>query len=628
MLRRTICAFGFVLVSGTTAFTQAPPGPEKALQYRPAQTDVEYDRPTVKDVPKCTVKLERAPQSGFTVYDPNGQILRRYVDTNKDGYVDQFRYFRNGIEVYRDIDANFNTKIDQSRWLNTAGSRWAVDSNEDGRIDGWKILSAEEASRIAISAMTANDASLLATVLISQDDISKLGITDEFSTKLLQQVQEPAAAIRTVLSGSKSLTKQSKWSRFDAAMPGIIPADDGKASQDLVVYESAMAIVETSGQHSFVQLGEMVRVGDVWKLTQVPRPSSGATIQVTQGILMRSAAPTGAIVTQALTPQMQKTIEQLQKLDARPPGPNTPRTQVLNFLKQRTSLIRSLVSQSRRPEEYDTWMRQLVNAIASEAQAGNPASLNELTEVEREVRARDDDSPLIPYAVYRRLLGQYNIDLQQATDARSQAKVQQAWLTGLENFVRQYSKAEDAPDAMLQIAIDAEFSNDLEKADKWYQQLISAYADSPAGARAKGAVRRLGLNGKSIALAGPNPSGQQVSLERFRGRLTLVVFWAQWSRQSTDEIPVLKGLYQQYRPKGFDIVGVSLDSSPDEVGPYLQKQGIPWANIYQPGVFSSPLAQQFGILSVPTMFLIDRDGKVISNGITMTELKKELRSRL
>ena len=60
-----------------------------------------------------------------------GQMLRIFVDTNADNTVDQWSYYKDGVEVYRDIDSNHNGKADQCRWLNTAGTRWGIDKNED-----------------------------------------------------------------------------------------------------------------------------------------------------------------------------------------------------------------------------------------------------------------------------------------------------------------------------------------------------------------------------------------------------------------------------------------------------------------------------------------------------------------
>ena len=91
--------------------------------------------------------------TGWLVLGPAGQTLRRYMDSDGDGEVDQFSYYRSGVEVYRDVDTNANNKVDQSRWLNIGGARWGVDANEDGKIDSWKRISAEESCKLAVKAL-------------------------------------------------------------------------------------------------------------------------------------------------------------------------------------------------------------------------------------------------------------------------------------------------------------------------------------------------------------------------------------------------------------------------------------------------------------------------------------------
>ena len=54
--------------------------------------------------------------------------LRRH---ERDNNVDQWCYYLDGLEVYRDIDSNFNKNADQYRWFHTAGTRWGVDKDED-----------------------------------------------------------------------------------------------------------------------------------------------------------------------------------------------------------------------------------------------------------------------------------------------------------------------------------------------------------------------------------------------------------------------------------------------------------------------------------------------------------------
>src|SRR4029077_15231331 len=91
---------------------------------------------------KATIKVETINgQTGWVVRDANGQVLRRFVDTNSDNVVDQWSYYAAGQEVYRDIDHNFNGKADQYRWLNTAGSRWGIDKDDDEKTDSWQQIS-------------------------------------------------------------------------------------------------------------------------------------------------------------------------------------------------------------------------------------------------------------------------------------------------------------------------------------------------------------------------------------------------------------------------------------------------------------------------------------------------------
>lgn len=620
----TVSAVLVLLMMATSASAQTPT-PEFALQYRPTQRDVDYDSPATADVNKCKVELERNDgTSGFAVFDPNGLILRRYVDTNKDRYIDQWRYYRNGIEVFRDLDTDFNHKADQARWLNTDGSRWGIDKNEDGRIEQWKFLSAEEASRVAISAMVAGDAALLSTVLVSGDDLSSLGLTQSLAQTLLRQVQEPEAALRTVMSNSRTLTRQSRWNRFDGAMPGVIPADDGKAKADLIVYEGAMAIVETAGQHGFVQLGEMIRIGDVWKLTQIPKPVDGDAIQIqVGGVLMQPATPTGT-APQEISPAMQKLISDLQAIDQKAPSQDAPPATLLRYLQQRTAVIEQIAAISRPGEEADTWQKQLVNSLSSSIQAGDKSAGAKLGQMLAGLKRQSPKSPLVAYAEYRRLFAEYSVDAGKASGNDEQQKVQKEWLKNLRDFIDDYPNAEDTPDAVLQLALNAEFARNSADARSWYGKLVSGYPSSPQAARAGGALRRMELKGQPLQLSGPDPNGRQISVSNLNGRVVLVVFWATWSTQFVSDVPVLRALYEQYNDRGFEIVGVSLDQQAADASGFTQKNRIKWPSIFQPGGLDSPLAQHFGLVTVPTMFLVGRDGRVISNGLTINDLKEQL----
>ena len=123
----------------------AGPTVEYALGLRPSQKDVEYDRLEGDAAKNATIKTEKAGgASAFVVRGPAGEVLRVFADTNGDRVVDRWSYYKDGIEVFRDIDSNHNAKVDQSRWLNSAGSRWGLDEDENGVIEAWKTISPEE----------------------------------------------------------------------------------------------------------------------------------------------------------------------------------------------------------------------------------------------------------------------------------------------------------------------------------------------------------------------------------------------------------------------------------------------------------------------------------------------------
>ena len=170
---------GVVALTGAATAWAAKPTPQTALELAPVQKDIQYDRPTKEQVEKCTVEtLSGDGLTGWVVRDSNGTVLRRFADTNKDNKLDLWSYYRDGIEVYRDVDSNFNSKADQYRWLGTAGARWGLDENEDGKIDTWKRISPEEVTAEVIAALRDRDEQRFRRLLLTDDELTELGLSE------------------------------------------------------------------------------------------------------------------------------------------------------------------------------------------------------------------------------------------------------------------------------------------------------------------------------------------------------------------------------------------------------------------------------------------------------------------
>jgi len=629
---RTIGLTGLLVATGfaggRSAVEAADAPPAKVIfQFRPLQKDVEFESPSADDQAKCKVDVERkANMSGWVVYGPQGQILRRFVDTDGDNQVDQWRYFNHGIEVYRDIDTNKNNKADQFRWVNLGGSRWGIDTNEDGKIDQWRVLSAAEASREAVEALVARDEERLAALMISAKDIQTLGMPSDLGQKLLEGSTKLSSSMREILSKSKVITPRAKWMKFDASNPSRIPSDEGKAENDLDVYENAMAIIETGpNQSALVQIGEMIRVGDVWKITQVPQPLEGDSIAITAGgVLMQPllndpGSPEGI---SAPSPEMQEFVQQLQKLDQTQPAPTAPPAAFVDYNTKRADILKKLVSLSKDERDRGQWMRQLVDGIAASVQTGGyPDGLQQLKTIEESLAQNSPKSEVLPYVIFRRIQSDYAVAMQKENDLEKRQDLQKTWLDGLEGFLKDYPTSEDAPEAMLQLAVTEEFNGRSQQSQEWYGKLAKQFPGEVPGRRAQGALKRLDLKGQPFQLSGTLTTGGEFDLNRYKGRAVLVLYWATWCEPCKEDLPIIRALLQQYQSKGFEVVGVCLDGTPEPVQPFIQANKIPWPQIYMPGGFQSEPAMQYGIISLPTMFLVGKDGRVASRNTSVQELK-------
>jgi thiol-disulfide isomerase/thioredoxin len=620
----TLVALVLCVAATETLRAADPPAPKLALSFKPVQKDADVEVPDPADVEKCRVEVERTKTtSGWKVYGPQGQLLRRYVDTDGDNVVDQWRYFKHGFEVYRDIDTNADNKVDQTRWLHTGGSRWGIDDNQDGRIDRWKTLSAHEAGYEVVRAIRTGDDKVLEAILLDAKDARTLGLTDAATKAVLASVADAGRKLQDALAKDRTIDRTSVWVRFDASNPSVVPADAGMAEGDLMVYANAMAIVETNGTPALLQLGELVRVGDVWKLTQVPQPM-GNNQQIAAGGVLMVPGDAGLAELAAipmLNEKIRELLEQLRELDESAPAISAGRDALAKYNRQRATLLEQLVAASETPEEREQFWKQMVDGLAAAVQTGAyPDGFTKLESLEEQV-AKSPKSPLVPYVTYRRMNAEYSRRMQSAaTDDRGE--VQTWWLEQLEAFGKAYPDSEDSADALFQLANALEFAGEFEESKKWYGMVATKHPNTDTGERAAGAQRRIDSVGQPFTLRGTDLRGGTLDLARLRDKVVLVVYWATWSQPLEQELPQLAALKATYGRDGFEIVGVNVDVVREQIKPFVDRNRLDWPQIHEPGGLESPPAKAYGVIAVPTMFLIDKEGKVASRTAAIEELKE------
>ncbi len=114
--------------------------------------------------------------------------------------------------------------------------------------------------------------------------------------------------------------------------------------------------------------------------------------------------------------------------------------------------------------------------------------------------------------------------------------------------------------------------------------------------------------------------GKPISLKDFRGKVVILDFWATWCGPCIGEMPNVIKIYNAYKEIGLDVIGINLDKDEVEPRDFLQKYQLPWQHIFDGA--DGPLKKLYHIGGIPSLWLIDREGKVISNQIRGTALKK------
>lgn len=128
--------------------------------------------------------------------------------------------------------------------------------------------------------------------------------------------------------------------------------------------------------------------------------------------------------------------------------------------------------------------------------------------------------------------------------------------------------------------------------------LVAAYTPSALAIGAGTLAPEIGLK---------DLSGRGVSIASLKGKVVLVDFWASWCAPCREELPVLETLYKKYRARGFEVVGVNLDQSPDNVQRFLSGMPLSFRVVHDRG---RAVADRYAPAKMPSSFLIDRKGVV------------------
>jgi peroxiredoxin len=197
-----------------------------------------------------------------------------------------------------------------------------------------------------------------------------------------------------------------------------------------------------------------------------------------------------------------------------------------------------------------------------------------------------------------------------------------------QQLIEKYPKADYLAPALLELGLAYDKLGQHDKADAAYKRLVKhpKYGSRSFGKIAK---ERLALDKSqrtdessssqpSAVLVGKKAidfnvkdlDGKELSLEKYRGKVVLLDFWAVWCGPCLAEMPNLKKAHKQFKGKNFQIVGISLDKDKSTLLNYMKKQGITWPQFFDGNGWNNEIAKLYKVNSIPRAYLIDGEGVI------------------
>ena len=137
-------------------------------------------------------------------------------------------------------------------------------------------------------------------------------------------------------------------------------------------------------------------------------------------------------------------------------------------------------------------------------------------------------------------------------------------------------------------------------------------------------MRAVGLGSMAPDFTLNDPDGHPVKLSSLRGKCVLIDFWASWCGPCLREAPNVKRVYDKYHDKGFEVLSVSIDEDKEAWVNAIQKHQLTWLHVSSLKGWQCPVARLYQVSGVPAMFLLDRDGRIVSTNARGEALETEV----
>lgn len=199
-----------------------------------------------------------------------------------------------------------------------------------------------------------------------------------------------------------------------------------------------------------------------------------------------------------------------------------------------------------------------------------------------------------------------------------------------EKVYRAYAvKNPQSPVALFAVKQYAGWDIDADKVEPLFNALPATTRQWPSAVVLQEQIaiaKKTGIGKPAMDFTQADTSGVPVSLSSFRGKYVLVDFWASWCGPCRAENPNVVKVFNQYKDKGFTVLGVSLDrpNAKDKWLKAIYDDGLAWTQVSDLKFWDNEVAKQYGIKAIPQNLLIDPQGVIIAKNLRGEDLEKKL----
>jgi thiol-disulfide isomerase/thioredoxin len=150
---------------------------------------------------------------------------------------------------------------------------------------------------------------------------------------------------------------------------------------------------------------------------------------------------------------------------------------------------------------------------------------------------------------------------------------------------------------------------DLQKSRALAEEVLKAKgADQEIKDSAQALLSKVNRVGKPLEIKFSALDGREVDLQKLKGKVVLVDFWATWCGPCMRALPDVKTTYEKLHPKGFEIVGISYDDNKEALQRTISSENMTWPQHFDEANAGKKFSEEFGVSTIPTMWLVDKKG--------------------